>query len=52
MSVINCLIMSDDWQFHLVMLLLRSMDGSMTVLKSPPMMIGQLELLEMDEKKL
>ncbi len=48
----NCLIVSVDCQVHLFEVLLLSIDGLMTVLKSPPIMIGPVQLVEMVEKKL
>ncbi len=51
-SVMNCFIPSFDCQMCLLLeVLLLSTDWLITVLKSPPIMIGQLELLEMVEKK-
>lgn len=49
----NCFIVSVDCQTHLLFeVLLLFTEGSMTVLKSLPVMTGQLELLDMEELKL
>lgn len=47
----NCFIVSVDCQTHLLFeVLLLSTEGLMAVLKSLPVMTGQSELLDMEEK--
>ena len=49
--LMNCFIVSEDFQLHLLLeILVLSSDGSITVLKSPPIMTGQMEMFEMEGK--
>jgi len=51
-SLMNCFMVSADFQMRLLPKLLHlSIVGSITVLKSPAIMTGQLEKFEIEEKK-